>query len=138
MHTQRAKIFYIAFLVTAVPAIALLYVFVYPKYQLYFPKCIFYLATGWYCPGCGSQRAFIALLHGDILTAIHNNLLAIVLSPFLLYALFVFFYNLFSAKKITKKIFYSSLSAKVIVVLVIVFAVLRNIPFYPFTLLAPL
>ena len=136
--TQKIKIIYIALLFTAAIAIPLLYFFVYPLYAAYFPKCIFYLTTGLYCPGCGSQRAFVALLHGDILTAIHDNFLAVILLPFLLYALFVFFYNQFSSKKINKRIFYSSLSAKLILVLVITFAVLRNIPFYPFTLLAPL
>ncbi|MDE6277755.1 MAG: DUF2752 domain-containing protein [Muribaculaceae bacterium] len=29
------------------------------------PKCIFRLLTGWDCPGCGSQRALHALLHGQ-------------------------------------------------------------------------
>ena len=138
MKTRTTKIFYLFLLLTAAIAIPLLYFFVYPMYQVYFPKCIFYLSTGLYCPGCGSQRAFIALLHGDVLTAFHDNFLAVIMLPFLLYALFVFFYNLFSTKKLTKRIFDSSLSAKIILVFVIVFAILRNIPVYPFTLLAPL
>ena len=31
-----------------------------------FPSCIFYQATGWYCPGCGGLRATHELLHGDV------------------------------------------------------------------------
>lgn len=39
------------------------------------PRCIFKLATGWDCPGCGSQRALRAFLHGDLLQALESNLL---------------------------------------------------------------
>ena len=34
-----------------------------------FPRCMFLTLTGWQCPGCGSQRALHALLHGDIASA---------------------------------------------------------------------
>lgn len=37
------------------------------------PKCLFKFATGWDCPGCGSQRAIHALLHGDVAGAWHFN-----------------------------------------------------------------
>lgn len=30
------------------------------------PRCVFKVLSGWDCPGCGSQRAFHALLHGDV------------------------------------------------------------------------
>lgn len=133
----QTKILYAVITCMAALSAALLYLFVYPSYAVYFPKCIFYLATGLHCPGCGSQRAFVALLHGDILTAVHNNLLAVLLMPFLLYTLFIFLYNNFSAKKIETKVFKSFLSAKTILIMVIVFIVLRNIPVYPFSLLAP-
>lgn len=33
------------------------------------PRCLFRLVTGAECPGCGSQRAFHALLHGRIADA---------------------------------------------------------------------
>lgn len=39
------------------------------------PGCLFKLATGWSCPGCGSQRAFQALLHGHLCEAVEFNLL---------------------------------------------------------------
>ncbi len=41
----------------------------------FMPRCIFKWATGWDCPGCGSQRALHALLHGDITRAVESNLL---------------------------------------------------------------
>ena len=35
-----------------------------------FPPCLFHLATGYYCPGCGGTRAITALLHGQILNSV--------------------------------------------------------------------
>jgi hypothetical protein len=37
------------------------------------PKCPIHSLTGLLCPGCGSQRAAIALLDGDLKTAISLN-----------------------------------------------------------------
>lgn len=34
--------------------------------NLNFP-CLFHLATGYYCPGCGGTRALAALFHGQFL-----------------------------------------------------------------------
>ena len=43
------------------------------------PKCMFYQTTGLYCPGCGATRALSALLHGDLKSSLHNNVLLIPL-----------------------------------------------------------
>lgn len=40
------------------------YYAVTPDSGLY-PRCLFLQLTGWQCPGCGSQRAIHALMHGD-------------------------------------------------------------------------
>lgn len=37
------------------------------------PKCLFKMLTGYDCPGCGSQRALHAFLHGNITEAWHYN-----------------------------------------------------------------
>ena len=48
-----------------------------------FPRCPFNLLTGLYCPGCGSQRATHALLHGHVGQAAQLNLLAVLCLPLL-------------------------------------------------------
>lgn len=137
MITRTSKIFHLFILLTAAIVISLLYFFTFPLYQQYFPKCLFHEFTGLYCPGCGSQRAFVALLNGNIGTALHNNLLAMLLLPFLLYVAGIFLINTFSRKRIHTGVFNSVLSPKFILVLVIIFFIIRNIPVYPFNILAP-
>ncbi len=67
-----------------VPVIALgaiLYFLVDPAESAFMPKCLFKAVTGWDCPGCGSQRALHALLHGDFLEALRQNALLVVMLP---------------------------------------------------------
>ncbi|MEU7766315.1 DUF2752 domain-containing protein [Nocardia sp. NPDC049190] len=41
--------------------------------------CPVYALTGWYCPGCGGMRAVHNLTDGQLVDALHSNLLAIPL-----------------------------------------------------------
>lgn len=89
------------------------------------PKCMFHKYTGLYCPGCGATRACSALLHGDLKTSLHNNLLLI---PGTLTATLLIVKPGVSLRRPV---------AVAIVVIIFGFTVLRNIPCAPFTLLAP-
>ena len=44
-----------------------------PNQGGFFPKCIYYQATGHWCPGCGGLRAVHDLLHGDFSAALGMN-----------------------------------------------------------------
>lgn len=46
-----------------------------------FLPCMFHALTGWYCPGCGATRALHALVHFDLAGALAMNPLLIVLIP---------------------------------------------------------
>lgn len=75
-------------------ALAAVYFFFDPNTEGVFPKCAFYVLTGWKCPGCGSQRALHALLHGDITGAFHMNMWIPVAAVYIvLVAIALFFSN---------------------------------------------
>lgn len=109
--------------------------FVIPGSSRLQPPCAFYVATGLYCPGCGSTRATHALLHGHLLQSLRFHPLFAPLLPFVLFLLFRFFYTGFTGKEIRipgSKILYFALA-----VLIILFAILRNIPIPIFDILRP-
>lgn len=59
----------------AAVGIAVVVYFFNPSANHFYPVCQFHKLTGLNCPGCGATRASYALLHGDFLTALHDNAL---------------------------------------------------------------
>ncbi len=100
------------------------------------PQCAFHELTGAYCPGCGTTRMLEALMHGDIGTALAMNPLGLVLLPFIGYVLVRDTLELFGMARLPelprRRWFVVALAATVVA-----YWVLRNLPMYPFTLLAP-
>jgi len=101
-----------------------------------FPRCIFNAATGLHCPGCGSQRAIHDMLHFRLFEAFKHNAFVLVV------ALVIFSkgYALFTKRYFPK--YYYDLGGKTyftygLIIFLFLFLILRNIPVYPFTLLAP-
>src|SRR5436190_6328924 len=119
--------------IIAAGAILLLYFFVEPK-NGNLPKCFFHELTGLYCPGCGVQRSFHALLNGHILTAIDYNLLFILFLPLIIYFILAF---ALGKKHPYSSFIYKSPFSFTVVIVVVSFWVLRNIPYNPFSWLAP-
>jgi hypothetical protein len=103
----------------------------------FFPKCPFFLLTGHYCPGCGTTRGFHALFNGDIATAAHDNLLMMVMLPFLAW-LFVSYFLVAVRGRALPRVFVPAPLIWTMAIFIAAFWILRNIPAYPFNLLAPL
>jgi len=54
-----------------------------PEHSTHFLPCPFHWLTGWYCPGCGSQRAIHDLLHGRFEEAFGHNAALVCALPLL-------------------------------------------------------
>lgn len=94
---------------------------------------MFHRLTGLYCPGCGTGRGFHKLLHGDLAGAWRMNPLMVLMIPLSVYLI---------ATCYRKKPDGTTCSPPnwvgyAVIVAIVMFWILRNIPVYPFTLLAP-
>ena len=96
-----------------------------PSASRWFPRCPFLMLTGLKCPGCGTQRAIHALLHGDVLSALHFNALLPVSIPLLL------LYGYAELVRTRKPRFYNRVNIVTailaVLVVVIVWWIVRNI-----------
>jgi hypothetical protein len=102
----------------------------------FYPRCPLYVLTGIYCPGCGALRAGHALLHGHLLTALDYNALLVACAPFLAYALAARAILALTGRRLPTYDL-SGRESKAILWLFIAFMLLRNVPLYPLSLLAP-
>lgn len=97
------------------------------------PPCPFHLLTGLYCFGCGSTRMLYQLLHGHPALAFAQNPLAFLMLPLVVYGLAR---QLFSARPAV----FSTVRPMwlwILGILLVGFTVLRNLPYEPFSYLAP-
>lgn len=92
-----------------------------------FPRCPFFILTGWYCPGCGSQRAIHELLHGRVGRAAGLNLLVVVFAPVLLLSAINSVRNMLTDKDYYLPLFYRPWFCWAVAGLTITFGVLRNL-----------
>lgn len=101
-----------------------------------FPPCPFHYLTGLYCPGCGSLRAIHQLLHGNLQAAWAMNPLTVLLLPFVGYGLAAEAFVQIRGRRLTRRIL-PGFWIQVLCGVIVVFGVVRNLPVYPFNLLAP-
>ncbi len=104
-----------------------------------YPLCLFHQLTGLHCPGCGTLRAIHQLLHGNIAAALALNQLAVCMVPILIA-------NTHWTHGIRRPPAKPTRPSRprgafnwtwFLLLAIIAFGILRNVPAYPFTLLAP-
>lgn len=112
-----------------VGALAVLFQFD-PSQHKFYPRCMLYVTTGLQCPGCGGLRAAHALLHGQVDLAFRLNPLLLVFGPILLYmAIRETAWHLF--KREFPPLFRRPAVLWTFLAVVLLFTVLRNLPFGP-------
>lgn len=116
--------------------IVFLYYYVNPSNVNFFPKCPLYVTTGIYCPGCGSQRATHQLLQFNLLGVLQQNVLYFAGIVLIAYHVIVTSLNLYVNKNIYNYLYHPK-TPIIILIIVIIYWILRNIPYYPFNMLAP-
>ncbi|MQB01553.1 MAG: DUF2752 domain-containing protein [Actinobacteria bacterium] len=100
-----------------------------------YPACPFRALTGMPCPGCGTLRATNRLLHGDVGAAFGYNALFILMVPIFVYILATSMAAVVGSER--PRISLPRWTGYAVLVTVLAFWVLRNIPVEPFTALAP-
>ncbi len=134
--TKRSPILKLGFISGAVLLALLLYYREDARYSGFYPVCPFHYFTGLYCPGCGSQRAISALLHGDLLQAVRFNVLLLTSLPLIMYSAVISVVNAFRKKPLVQRFVYAPHFVWACLGLIVLFGICRNIPVYPFVLLA--
>lgn len=93
------------------------------------PRCPLHAVTGFHCPGCGATRALGLLAQGDFLAALHHNALVVLLLPWLVWE--------FLAGPRVGSGAWPRWGVVLLVLVLVAFGVLRNVPVAPWVYLAP-
>jgi len=101
-----------------------------------YPTCPFLAITGLYCPGCGTLRALHQLTRGHPLAALDLNPLMMLLLPFVAYFLASHAMLAVMGRPL-RRFFVRPELIWTLLGIILVYWLLRNVPGYPFTLLAP-
>ena len=123
-------------LMAGMSAVAFAVWFFNPATAGFFPVCPLYKLTGLACPGCGMTRGLHALLHGDVAGALDYNLLL----PGILFFFGYLFVSLFLTFARGRGLNFKLFNQKVLwgfFAFALCFTVLRNLPYYPFSILYP-
>ena len=106
-----------------------------PTTHSFYPVCHFYEMTGLLCPGCGASRALYHLLHGHWETAFRFNPLLVVSLP--LIGWFVARYVMRALRNQPTSLLIKPLWLWLMLAVLVLFAVVRNLPGLPLALQPP-
>ena len=100
-----------------------------------FPPCPFLALTGLQCPGCGALRGLHQLLNGQLLAALDLNIVMALALPFIAYS-FLSMLALDVTGHRLPAVFVRPTWIWLLLIGIMLFWALRNVPVYPFSWLA--
>lgn len=100
------------------------------------PACSFRRLTGLYCPGCGGTRCTGKLLKGELAGALSMNAIVVILAAAAITLLGITVAREWKGRAPAFPIL-PTWFAWGITGLIVVFGLVRNLPWWPFTLLVP-
>ena len=115
-------------------AILCLGIFLYILYDFHIRiPCAFKTLTHLNCPSCGVSRMCVSISHGDIKSAFYYNQVLISLTPPIspYYIFYQIRYIRTGQRKISKL---ENNTMILIIVILIIYGIVRNLPFYPYRL----
>jgi hypothetical protein len=133
-HKFRPPVWLVLMASLMAAILALLFIFD-PAQHAFYPGCALYKLTGLYCPGCGGLRAVHQLLHGRLLIAFRFNPLFVTTVPLLLWAIGRGIHRYVHSEPFLPSLKVTWLWSFGVVV--ILFAILRNLPFATFAWMRP-
>lgn len=103
----------------------------------FLPPCFFHKTTGLHCVGCGMTRSVHAALNGRFTEAFFHNPLGVVLLPAAALAIALELVAWARRRPGGPRVRIGKRGLWCLVATILIYWVLRNIPFWPFTILAP-
>ena len=113
-----------------------------PTAASYYPKCQSYQLFGLHCPGCGLTRSVSALLNGEPAQAVAYNPATLVLVPAIALGLGRSIWRWATGWRPKRRVYtppgwLARAMPWVLAAGLVLFGLLRNVPVWPLTLLAP-
>lgn len=106
-------------------SIGIIYYYLAPEETIWSPKCLWWLATGTYCPSCGVQRFLHLFLTGRIVDAFRINPFLLISLPYAVLAVLGKWYNINGVFAKLNQILYSRTVLMIYVVLFFSWWVIR-------------
>jgi len=123
---MKKRVYNLVIALSLIVGLGMGYAFFFVKTGIAIP-CMIHLVTGLYCPGCGVSRMCLSILQGDFYLAFRYNPLLFLILPLL------GFYFIRQAVNYIRGVKWQmsnweSIVWKVLVVVLIIFGVVRNLP----------
>ncbi|MBQ9833761.1 MAG: DUF2752 domain-containing protein [Bacilli bacterium] len=103
------------------------YYFLYENFSFSI-DCLFHKITGYYCPGCGITRMIFSIIKLEFYQAFRYNPLVFIMLIFFVFCQVI---NII-LKRNYKKITFKKEYALLLLVVVILFGIMRNIPLFDY------